>query len=78
MKIYGLGVGSQIIQLNRNNLKGTILTSEGKINLGRQKRLLNVFTIVSFPNDACTITSGNTNTTGKVRCGVEISYDDVG
>lgn len=32
--------------------------------MGRQKRLLNVFTIVSFPNDACTITTGNTNTSG--------------
>ena len=57
-----------------DHLKGTILTSEGKINLGRQKRLLNVFTIVSFPNDACTITAGNTNTTGNVHVGDEISY----
>ena len=50
--------------------KGTLLTTtEERVNQDRQKKLLNVFTIVNFPNNECT--AGSTNTSGDMRCNME-------
>ena len=50
--------------------KGTMLTTtEERVNQDRQKKLLNVFTIVNFPNNECT--AGSTNTSGDIRCHME-------
>ena len=50
--------------------KGTLLTTtEERVNQDRQKKLLNVFTIVNFPNNECT--AGSTNTSGDIRCHME-------